>query len=966
MSSRPSMLLSVVASLLVLPASLLSAQSTLLNFEGAYHGAEFGTVVAYGADYDGDGKGDLLVGCPEDDTNGEDAGAVYLCSGVDGSLIRSHFGSAAGDRFGTAVVVTYDADGDGWSEYGVGAPFADVNGTDSGRVRFYSAQDGHLVATLDGPAAGDRFGSALANVGKFYSFDGDTTADVLVAIGAPYADGPLGTDVGAVFFRTPLGGTLLPPFERRGIQAFEHCGAALDAAGHSLVIGAPDYDAAAGSNAGRYEVWDVYTQLWLSSVPLDYKWSFPGTAPGGRLGTSVAVVEWPDPAVFLNADEYAAGAPSAAIPYVDISNRHGGLPHHLATLTGSGGFGASIASVQPGYVKGFVVIGAPDLVVGGVPRGRASFYQNGAVHHVIDGVGVGERFGAAVASGVSDTFVIGAPLADGTVPDAGRIEVENIYYHVFSADAPVGDGDRAGGAVAGLGDINGDGVPDLLVGSPDADSSISFPFTIERIDCGAARVLSGATGAVLRSHFGGQDGDHLGASVAALGDINLDGVTDYVIGAPQNDNTTTTAGYAIAVSGLTGTTLFTFTGFFNSGEFGAAVGGGSDLNGDGRFDILVGSPGTSAGNVTAYSGVNGAMLGAVNGATAGDRFGAAVAGLGADLDGDGKQEYVVGAPGFDFLGSVDAGRAYVLKSVNSLTTVTVANGTAANDHTGAAVAAAGDINKDGVADYIVGVPGYDTPFSGAGRVRVFSGAAGLSVQLASVNGNGLSDAFGTSVAGLGDVNNDGWPDWAAGAPDTSLLLFGGGGYVKVVSGKDQSVLFTLAGAAGDGLGSAIAAAGDVNLDGMRDIVVGAPLNDAKGVHSGYAKVISLSSGLPVWTNLGFALPGTLGAPQLVGAGSLLSGSPGALTLSGAKPSSPAYLFVALTNAAAPFKGGTLVPVPPLLTLGLLTSGAGDLPLAWAAWPAGLSGLDLFFQYAIQDPAAVAGVALSNALRADVP
>ena len=173
-------------------------------------------------------------------------------------------------------------------------------------------------------------------------------------------------------------------------------------------------------------------------------------------------------------------------------------------------------------------------------------------------------------------------------------------------------------------------------------------------------------------------------------------------------------------------------------------------------------------------------------------------------------------------------------------------------------------------------------------------------------------------------------------------------------------------ASGDHAGTSVAPAGVVNKDGKLDCLVGAPLNDAKGTNSGCAKAISLSSGLPVWTDLGFALPGTLGAPSLVGTGSLLSGSPGALTPSLAKPSSLAYLFVALANGAAPFKGGTLVPVPPLLTLVVFTSGSGDLPLAWTLWPAGLSGLDLFFQYAIQDAGAVKGTALSNALRADVP
>lgn len=121
-----------------------------------------------------------------------------------------------------------------------------------------------------------------------------------------------------------------------------------------------------------------------------------------------------------------------------------------------------------------------------------------------------------------------------------------------------------------------------------------------------------------------------------------------------------------------------------------------------------------------------------------------------------------------------------------------------------------------------------------------------------------------------------------------------------------------------------------------------------------------------WTDLGFALAGVAGPPQLVGTGPLVEGTPGSLDLSSAAPSALALLFVSTSSTPTPFKGGTLVTVPIDLLLGVSTDGSGAVSLAWAAWPDGLSGLSLYFQYAIQDAAAVKGVALSNALRADVP
>jgi hypothetical protein len=135
-------------------------------------------------------------------------------------------------------------------------------------------------------------------------------------------------------------------------------------------------------------------------------------------------------------------------------------------------------------------------------------------------------------------------------------------------------------------------------------------------------------------------------------------------------------------------------------------------------------------------------------------------------------------------------------------------------------------------------------------------------------------------------------------------------------------------------------------------------------------VIAKWGGCPVtpsaWTNLGHALPGSAGPPLLAGTGTLAFGDPGTLTLSHAAPSAPTHLFLSLSNAPHAFKGGTLLTVPVLQTLPLVTSPAGEVSLPFAAWPAGLSGQQLLFQAAIQDASAVQGVALSNALSADIP
>ena len=121
-----------------------------------------------------------------------------------------------------------------------------------------------------------------------------------------------------------------------------------------------------------------------------------------------------------------------------------------------------------------------------------------------------------------------------------------------------------------------------------------------------------------------------------------------------------------------------------------------------------------------------------------------------------------------------------------------------------------------------------------------------------------------------------------------------------------------------------------------------------------------------WTDLGGGLAGIAGIPVLNGTGPLTTGSAGTLPLSSAAPSAICSLFISLSSTPTGFKCGTLVPVPVVFQIPLVTTGAGTLPLGWGSWPAGLSGASLYFQYAIADGAAVCGVSLSNAMRADVP
>ena len=124
--------------------------------------------------------------------------------------------------------------------------------------------------------------------------------------------------------------------------------------------------------------------------------------------------------------------------------------------------------------------------------------------------------------------------------------------------------------------------------------------------------------------------------------------------------------------------------------------------------------------------------------------------------------------------------------------------------------------------------------------------------------------------------------------------------------------------------------------------------------------------VPTWTSVGPGLAGLNGIPQLAGTGTLAAGSSCSLVLSSARPVSPALLFVAFASVPLPFKGGVLVASPATLTLALATDGAGSIVLPFT-WPAGVpTSTAIWFQYAVQDAAAIHGASLSNGLRGLTP
>ncbi|HTF89058.1 MAG TPA: integrin alpha [Planctomycetota bacterium] len=451
--------------------------------------------------------------------------------------------------------------------------------------------------------------------------------------------------------------------------------------------------------------------------------------------------------------------------------------------------------------------------------------------------------------------------------------------------------------VAGVGDLDGDGHPEVLVGRTGR-----FGRT------GEVQVVSVLNGSVFRTHPGSAIDDGFATAGARLGDVDGDGIGDYAI--------STTAGLTPAVrvhSGANGAVLRTILPPAGSGPFGTVLDAEGDVDGDLVHDLLITSAATTAGALPAvrlYSGSSGALLRTHSGASVqeGD-FGRAVKILG-DVDGDGRDDYAIGNSRRLTTGK---GEVQVYSGASGALRYTLNRPGSNPDRFGTAISGSRDVNGDGFADLLVGAPYEGTMAYTTGMVRLYSGFDGRVLLRMTAQG---SFEFGQSVLGIADYDGDGVDD---------ILGFSPAVYHGDVI-KNENRAFVFSGSTGTMLDMVlgypyvefggpgpVVSAGDLNSDGQEDWLVGGFGNPGRSTAViRHAAVPLTSSYWPSGCSNGWS--NSLGCFPLLDwstASSLSVGAEPRVTATKLIPNTVGLFLWGSTQANLPFNGQSLCVGPPV-------------------------------------------------------
>ena len=878
-----------------------------------------------------------------------------------------------GDRVGVAG----DVDGDGVNDLLVAGDVGVI--TYSGATQaILGFQPITLATSSDGVLNVDGFGDA----------DGDGQPDLVVATeveGAKAfsrADGSLlwhvpGSPVGSIGWRMGV----LNDVDGDGVR--------------DIALGEPDADPAGLSSAGSIHV--------ISGADGSLIHRIDGTASGQKLGRAIAA--------FADLDD--DGRQDILVGDKDFE-LHGQQVGRLLVLSPVDGtpilqvvgpeptvnFGIEVADLGDVDGDGVHDLGAIS-VVNSIAAARA---WSGADGTLIWNVNVAQIFnmrslGDANGDGAPE-LVVASPGYLG-FPGSGTM-LDGATGALLAPLQGASPGTFLG--VAAPGDLTGDGLPELLVGTANAGSfsmigahadvrsvpggQLLFTIFNEPNGTGLGRLgavlgdidgdgrddVALATGGKL-ALFSGASGDLLSeadiqagfvlfssgpTAMAAPGDVSGDGVPDVVFGdGAWLSAGTTGTGRVVVHSGADGQELMSLVGATTNEAFGTSLAVVPDRDADGVPDLWVGSENklvdgiAGAGELQLRSGATLALIDAIPGPLqASARFGHSLD-AGGDLTGDGLPELAVGSWA-EQPGGLDAGSLYVLDGADGKPVMIVAGGLGSQHVRGAIV---GDGNGDGVPDVLAVESAWKKAGESTtrGRMRFYSGAT--HALLWTREGPEAGSSLGFRFGAAGDVDGDGYADVIASARYDAT-----GGSVGTYSGRDGAPIDTIDLA--PGLSSpygVLMPYGHHDAGGCADVLVG--ITDLDG--NGGARVFaSVAGGVHGFLDVGHAkATGTGALPTLSGYGDLGANQLVTLTARDLPPGTTGTWFIGLSAAYLPFKQGVLVPDPfgPFFLFPIVADGNGTFSITAPNPPVVFAGLTIHHQMWVIAPGASANLAATNGL-----
>jgi hypothetical protein len=480
------------------------------------------------------------------------------------------------------------------------------------------------------------------------------------------------------------------------------------------------------------------------------------------------------------------------------------------------------------------------------------------------------------------------------------------------------------GPLAAIPDIDGDGRRELMLSQP-----------------GHVRIFSVVDGQLLRSHPSPPNVLSYGANVSALDDVDGDGIGDYAIAAPEKSSALPS--FVEFRSGASGALILNFVSPGTQESLGLALASVLDVDLDGVDDVLISARTRTIGlpsRVYLVSGANGAVR-RTHLPTVGNFFdyGTALARLG-DVDGDGRSDYAITDNGAGMFG-VPPGAPTIEVFSGATGALVYRIAATMSERAGSSIVGLGDdVDGDGFEDFAVGAPSrvHQQPPSGScpiqtGSVDIHSGATGAvirSVDMPDLNfGSGVE--FGSELAALGDINGNGSPDFAASygfagcSPSLTVTCFLDGLTGNVVGRRVE--------------GFKIAAAGDLNFDGRGDVFIRGERIPPFGSHSYYVTTVQL--GGVRWPN-GFCVQPSICScdswASVEGSASASLGPELELVAHQLPPERVGRFFWGTAPTALPFGLGTLCIASPLSRLPISSTGAGQLRTTFSRADLAANGL----------------------------